>query len=270
MPVRLPVSFLQTAETRDPRRETRNSKPETRNRLPEAWRTVGWFQRARDWLNNLGSGGGGKRPRYRTHTDDGQEILIDAAETVIGNNEATAFFHDLCGGSLKEVMLRQGLTNVPMTGEAGDGPPLPVRGGRDQPALAMFRKFGIRVSDQSAVPIFAKPGTYPHVELGGGGAADLPEGGRPLVIASESSDRARPSHATVVLTVLDPRRRSQQKQVTIHFHGRGVIRAKGFARELGVAGRPIHYDGEEVRSLIHSKARGWSKRVYWCTAMERY
>jgi hypothetical protein len=134
----------------------------------------------------------------------------------------------------------------------------------------MFRKFGIRVSGESDVPVFAKPGTYPHVDLGAGSAVELPDGGRPLVIASESSDRARPSHATVVLTVLDPRRRSQQKQVTVHFHGRGVVRAKGFARELGVAGRPIHYDGEEVRDLIRAKARSWSKRVYWCTAMERY
>jgi len=230
---------------------------------------VGWFQSARDWLNNLGSGAGGKRPQYRTRTEYGQEILLDSAETVIGNSEATAFFHDLCGGSLKEVMLRQGLTNVPTAGGKGDAP-VPAAGPPDQPALAMFRKFGIRVSPEGAAPIFAKPATYPHVELGAGGGVDVPTDGRPLVIASESPDRARPQHATVVFTVLDPRRRNQQKQVTIHFHGRGVIRAKGFARELGVAGRPMHYEGDEVRDLIRTKARSWSKRIYWCTAMERY
>ena len=231
---------------------------------------MGWFQRARDWLNSLGSGSGGKRPTYRTHTEDGQEILLDASETVIGNNEATAFFRDLCGGSLKEVMLRQGLTNIPMTGAADDGGPVPAPGVRSQQALTMFRKFGIRVSGEGGAPVFAKPGTYPHVELGGGSVVDVPEDGRPLVIASEWSDRARPLHATVVFTVLDPRRRNQQKQVTVHFHGRGIIRAKGFARELGVAGRPLHYDGEEVRDLLHGKARAWSRKIYWCTPLERY
>ncbi len=234
---------------------------------------MGWFQRAREWLNSLGSGGG-KRPHYRTHTDDGQEILIEASEAIIGNNEATAFFRELCGGSLKEVMLRQGLTNIPTANDAGESGSAAGAGGeavgRGQQALALFRKFGIRVSNASGVVVFAKPGTYPHVELGAGGRAEIPEEGRPLVIASNTADRARPSHATVVFTVLDARRRSRQKQVTVHFHGRGVIRAKGFSRELGVASRPMHYDGEEVRHLIGTKARAWAARIHWCTPLERY
>jgi hypothetical protein len=234
---------------------------------------VGWFQRARAWLNNLGSSGG-KRIEYRTHTEDGQAILLEASETVIGNNEATAFFRELCGGSLKEAMLRQGLTNVPLPDGAGDDAPAadPGAGGaaRQQQALALFRKHGIRVSTDGEVVIFARPGTYPHVDLGSEGEGELPEGGRPLVIESLAAEKARPSHATVVFTVLDARRRSRQKQVTIHFHGRGVIRAKGFARELGVASRPMPYDGEEVRRLLDAKARSWGRKVHWCTPLERY
>jgi len=246
--------------------ETRDSRPQTAVRS--------WFQRARDWLNGLGSSGG-KRPTYRTHTDDGQAILIDASEAVIGNNEATAFFRELCGGSLKEVMLRQGLTNVPLPngGLQDDAPtagPARTDPARQQQALALFRKYGLRVWSQAEVVIFAKPGTYPHVELGSGGLAETPEDGRPLVISGGAVDRPRPSHATVVFTLLDARRRSSHKQVTVHFHGRGVVRAKGFSRELGVASRPLHYDGEEVRRLLDRKARSWARKVHWCTPLERY
>jgi hypothetical protein len=230
---------------------------------------VGWFQRARDWLNSLGSGSGGKRPRYRTHTDDGQQILIDSSETIIGNNEATAFFRDLCGGSLKEIMLRQGLTNIPLAPEDEETTPDSAPVSQNPQALALFRKLGLRISSEGGLPVFVKPGTYPHVELAGRSVPDLPEDGRPLVIYTDAHDR-RPSHATVVFTVLDPRRRSLQKQVTVHFHGRGLIRAKGFARELGGTGRPIHYDGEEVRALLDREARPWARRIYWCSSLERY
>ena len=73
------------------------------------------------------SDSGGKRPRYRTQTEDGQQILIESQEAVIGNSEATAFFTDLCGGSLKEVMMSAGATNVPMPEVAGpDAIPKPV------------------------------------------------------------------------------------------------------------------------------------------------
>jgi len=229
---------------------------------------MSWLQRARDWLNSLGSAGG-KRPQYRTHTDDGQQILIDAAELVIGNNEATAFFRELCGGSLKEIMLRQGMTNIPLANGADETAPAPGPTAGTQPGVALFRKFGIQLSKDGGVIVFARPGTYPHVELGES-LVEVPEDGRPLVIDSETAERARPTHATVVFTVLDPRRRNQQKQVTLHFHGRGLIRAKGFARELGVAGRPLHYDGDEVRLLIDAKARQWGRKIHWCTPLERY
>lgn len=232
---------------------------------------MGILQRARDWLNSLGTSGGGKRLRqYRTQTDDGQQILIDSAETVIGNSEATAFFRDICGGSLKEVMLRAGATNVPL--EAAEGPESDgetrVAGARQ---MSAFRMLGVRVSDPDAAPIYVKPGTYPHVELQSGNVReDTPTDGRPLVIRSSETDRSRALHATVVFTAFDARRQSRQRQVTIHFHGLGVIRAKGFTREVGAMGRPSHYDGEEVRRLIRQKAKQWSRRIHWCTAMERY
>jgi len=171
-------------------------------------------------------------------------------------------------------MRRQGLTNVPLPNGAGDEAPLPDPGpggpARRQQTLAVFRKYGLRVWSQNELVIFAKPGTYPHVELGPGGLAQVPEDGRPLVIAGDAVDRARPSHATVVFTILDARRRSRQNQVTVHFHGRGVIRAKGFSRELGVSSRPMHYDGEDVRRLLDRKARSWAHKVHWCTPLERY
>ncbi len=233
---------------------------------------MGILQAVRDWLNNLGSSGGGKRlSQYRTHTDDGQPILIDAQETVIGNNEAMAFFRDICGGSIKEIMLRAGATNIPM--EEGEEPPSDprVRAG-SSPSMDAFRRLGVRVSDEHDVPIFAKPGTYPHVELVSGNVreGDTPTDGRPLIIRSSETDRSRAMHATIVFTVFDAKRQSKQKQVTVHFHGRGVIRAKGFSREVGAMSRPSHYDGEEVRRLIGKKVRNWAGKIHWCSAMERY
>ncbi len=233
---------------------------------------MGILQTVRDWLNSLGGGGGGKRlADYRTHTDDGRPILIDPEELVIGNNEATAFFRDLCGSSLKEVMLRAGATNIPME-EAEQVPAEgPVRR-RDLPSMGAFRRFGVRVSDENGVPIFAKPGTYPHVELVSGNVPedDTPTDGRPLVIRSADTDQPRALHATVVFTVFDARRQSKQRQVTVHFHGRGVIRAKGFSREVGAMSRPSHYDGDDVKRLIGQKARKWSGKIHWCSALERY
>ncbi len=233
---------------------------------------MGILQAVRDWLNSLGSTGGGKRlAQYRTHTDDGQPILIDPQEAVIGNNDATAFFRDVCGGSLKEVMLRAGATNVPM-----DEGPEPLQGGETRVAgsraMGAFRRFGVRVSDPSDLPVFARPGTYPHVELVSGNVRedDTPSDGRPLVIRSSETDQSRTMHATVVFTVIDARRENKQKQVTVHFHGRGVIRAKGFAREVGAMSRPSHYDGEEVKQLIEKKGRHWAGRIHWCSASERY
>ncbi|MGQ9732413.1 MAG: hypothetical protein ACUVX8_14225 [Candidatus Zipacnadales bacterium] len=229
------------------------------------------LQKARNWLNELGSSAGGKRVRYRTHTEDGQQILIDPRETVIGNNEATAFFKDICGGSLREIMQRHGFTNVlegavsSRTVEASAS-----QKGRSPAAMAFFRQYGIRVSGPYDVPIFAKPGTYPHVEVGGGGVSEPPQDGRPLVISSTETEQSRAAHATVVFTVLNPRRRSQQRQVTVHFHGRGIIRAKGFVRDIGHGGRPSHYDGEEVRRLIETRASHWAKKIYWCGPTERY
>lgn len=233
---------------------------------------MGIFQTVRDWLNSLGSPGGGKRlTDYRTHTDDGQPILIDAQETVIGNNEATVFFRDLCGGPLKEIMLRAGATNIPM--QEGEEPPAdgPVRAA-GSPSMTAFRQFGVRVSDENGVPVFAKPGTYPHVELVSGNVRedDTPTDGRPLVIRSADTDQPRAMHATVVFTVFDAQRQSKQKQVTVHFHGRGVIRAKGFTREVGAMSRPSHYDGDHVKRLIGQKARKWAGKIHWCSAVERY
>jgi hypothetical protein len=232
---------------------------------------MGILQAVRDWLNSFGSSGGGKRlSEYRTHTDDGQPILIEAQETVIGNNEAMAFFRDICGGSIKEIMLRAGATNIPRE-EGEEPPPRPVRAG-DSVSMGAFRRLGVRVSDEDDVPVFAKPGTYPHVELVSGNVReeDTPTDGRPLVIRSSETDRSRAMHATVVLTVFDAKRQSKQKQVTVHFHGRGVIRAKGFSREVGAMSRPSHYDGEEIRRLIGRNARKWAGKIHWCSALERY
>lgn len=230
---------------------------------------AGWLRRLRGWLNSLGNYGG-KRMSYRTHTDDGQPILIEPSETILGNNEATAFFRDLCGAPLKEVMLRQGLTNIPLTTPVGEVQlATPVEQGTSR-AMAIFRRYGIRVSDAGTTPIFAKPGTYPYVELQGSNVPELPEEGRPVVIRSEATDRRRPPHAIVVFTVFDVKRRNLQKQVTVHFHGRGIIRAKGFSRELGVASRAIHYDGEEVRQLLRQKVPKWANKIYWCTPTERF
>jgi hypothetical protein len=237
---------------------------------------MGILGKIREWVGGLGgTGGGGKRPTYRTHTDDGQEILIDSRETVIGNNEATAFFTEMCGGSLKEVMLRAGATNVPMPPGAADPAGAIEAEAASSRALSAaqvdaFRKYGVRVSDQSDVPIFAKPGTYPHVDLAGTNVRDEPAEGAPLVISSEEAAESRAMHATVVFTVFDTRRRGRQKQVTVHFHGRGVIRAKGFMREVGSMGRPIHYDGEEIQDIIHTRARSWAGKIHWCSATERY
>jgi hypothetical protein len=228
--------------------------------------------RIRNWLNNLARSAGGKRlPQYATRTANGEEILVDASEPVIGNSEATDFFRDVCGGSLKEIMLRAGFTNVPATaGEVLAAPVLP-RVARAQ-QMALFKRLGVRVTAPHEPPIYAKPGTYPHVELGRVTVAEEEWAGehRPLVIKSSEADQSRPTHATVVFTVLDAKRQSRHKQVTVHFHGRGVIRAKGFTRELGGSTRPIHYDGEEVRALIERRARHWSPKVYWCSAVERY
>jgi hypothetical protein len=229
---------------------------------------VGIIQQAIDWLLVLRRRR--RPPTYRTRTEDGQEILLDASEKVIGNNEATAFFTELIGGPLKDVMLRQGLTNAPMpsgqaAGAPGGGPASAAQ------ALAAFRKHGIRVSPPAAaLAVFAKPGTYPHVDLGAASVGEAPRGGGPLVISSAATDKPRPAHATVVFTLFDPHRRSQQKQVTVHFHGRGIIRAKGFAREVGAMGRPLHYDGDEVRDLLRRKCRHWSRKIHWCSSLERY
>ena len=236
---------------------------------------MGILQKARDWLNSLGGSGGGKRPTYRSHTDDGQEIILDSQETIIGNNEATAFFTDVCGGSLKDVMLRAGATNIPLavadaSGAAAEGPAPPGRGKMSTAQMDVFRKYGVRVSPENDVPIYVKPGTYPHVDLDGGSLTQVPEDGRPLVISSDQTDKSKATHATVVFTVFDTRRSGRYKQATVHFHGRGVIRAKGFTREIGSMGRPTHYDGEEVHRVIRRKARAWGKKIHWCSASERY
>ncbi len=231
---------------------------------------MGWFQSFRAWLNNIGSGGGGKRvTRYATHTPDGQHILIDASEAVIGNTEATEFFGQVCGGALKEVMLREGLTNVPL---AGRGPFWVADQSKIAAAhqMSIFRQYGVRVTGPGQLPIYVKPGTYPDVEIGGANVPEQPADGRPLVIKSAAPAHSRATHATVVFTVLDSRRQSRQRQVTVHFHGRGVIRAKGFTREVGAMGRPIHYDGEEIKALLAERARPWSGKIHWCSATERY
>ena len=137
--------------------------------------------------------------------------------------------------------------------------------------MSAFRIYGVRVSEGDGPQIFAKPGTYPHVELRSGNVGeDTPTDGRPLVIRSSDTDRRRAMHATVVFTLFNARRQSKQKQVTVHFHGLGVIRAKGFTREVGAMGRPSHYDGEEVKRLLHARARTWSRKIHWCSAIERY
>ena len=224
-----------------------------------------------DKVKGIFAGGGGKRPAYRTHTEDGQEILIDSQEAVIGNNEATSFFTDLCGGSLKDIMLNAGATNPSMTGgDAAPGAPAAGVGGADKAKLDAFRKYGVRVSEKSQIPIYAKPGTYPHVDLDRGNVREAPADGGPLVISSKDDRSVAKNHATVVLSVFDTRRQGRQKQVTVHFHGRGVIRAKGFMRDIGAMGRPVHYDGAEVEKLLRQKARNWLKKIHWCTGSERY
>jgi len=231
---------------------------------------MGWFRSFRTWLNSLGSGRGGKRvARYATHTPDGEQILIDSTESVIGNAEATEFFRQVCGGSLKDVMLRQGLTNVPILGR---GPFWVADQSKVAAAqqMSVFRKYGVRVTAANEVPVYAKPGTYPHVEIGGANVQELSGDGRPLVIKSNDPGHSRATHATVVFTVFDTRRQSRHKQVTVHFHGRGMIRAKGFTREVGAMGRPTPYDGQEVKALLANRARPWGEKVYWCSATERY
>ncbi|HJN14348.1 MAG TPA: hypothetical protein QGH10_02595, partial [Armatimonadota bacterium] len=118
--------------------------------------------------------------------------------------------------------------------------------------------------------IYAKPGTYPHVDLQRGNVREAPDDGGPLVISSKDDVQVKKNHATVVFAIFDNRRHGRQKQVTVHFHGRGVVRAKGFMRDIGAMGRPVHYDGEEVEKLLRKKTRVWSKKIYWCTASERY
>jgi hypothetical protein len=231
---------------------------------------MGWFGNLRTWLNSLGSGGGGKRvAHFPTQTAGGEPILIDPTETVLGNADATEFFRDVCGGSLKDIMLRQGLTNVPRIGRG----PFWIEGQARTAAaqqMGLFRQYGVRVTEPGEAAIYAKPGTYPHVEIGAASVAEEPQDGRPLVIRTSRSGQARATHATVVFTVFDARRQNRQKQVTVHFHGRGVVRAKGFTREVGSMGRPTHYDGEEVRSLISQRARAWGSKIHWCSPMERY
>jgi hypothetical protein len=231
---------------------------------------MGLFQNFRIWFNSLIGGGGGKRvQRFATQTADGQAILIDSSETVIGNAEATEFFRDICGGSLKEVMLRQGLTNIPVTGGGVIFGSLGRVAAAQQ--MTMFKKFGVRLTEADEAAVYAKPGTYPHVEIGGGGVPEPePDDRRPLVIKTGESDRPRATHASVVFTVFDVRRQSRQKLVTVHFHGRGVIRAKGFTREVGAMGRPTHYDGEEVKAVLQRRAPRWADRIYWCSPRERY
>jgi len=214
----------------------------------------------------LGLSGSARRPAPPPR---GERILVDESEKVIGNEEAAAFLQSLVGGSLRTALRGADATNVP--DPTTFDPNAVAVGPTAARRMRAFREFGVLLEQTGSVHIFAKPGSYPHVDLERAQQADEedPSDGRPLVISSRQVDNP-PLHATVVFTVLHQDRPTTRKTLTVHFHGGAVIRAKGVVRETGGYTRPSHYDGQEVRQLLEQRNRKLARQVHWCSPLERF
>ncbi len=185
------------------------------------------------------------------------DILLDEAKPTAGVADATAFFTAVCGRSMKEILGDFGATNIAQSDNGQTWRPTASAARRKR--LEEFRKLGALVYSQAGVQIFARPGRYP---------VDM-EGGRGMILDPTEEEASLRPHATVVFTVREVVNPGERKRMTIHFKGDGQIRAKGRIWHTARPDRPTHYDGAEVRKLIEEQARGWAKRIHWCSPREK-
>jgi hypothetical protein len=196
-------------------------------------------------------------PGGRILSASGEDVLLDEAEETAGTSDATAFFTAVCGKSMKELLSEFGMTNIARAQDA-NWKPVPADG---VDRFAEFRTIGYLVDESGGRRIYIRPGRYPyHGESGG---IDV-VGGEP----GADADLMRP-HATVVFTVREALSPYDRKRMTVHFHGGGKVRAKGYVWTRSRPDRPKHYDGAEVKELLEQQARGWARRIHWCGPMEK-
>jgi hypothetical protein len=202
-----------------------------------------------------------RRPRDtaggRILAASGEEVLLDEAEETAGTADATSFFTAVCGRGMKELLAEFGMTNIARAQDEEWRP-----GQRDPThRFAEFRTTGYLLDQTPGRQIYIRPGQYPyHSDTGG---VDVIGAG-----AGADTELMRP-HATVVFTVREALSPYSRKRLTVHFHGSGKVRAKGYVWNRARPDRPKHYDGEEVRELISEQARGWARRIQWCGPMEK-